>query len=65
MRAGDEAEVWADGYSFVEFQRTGTGLIPYHHESDSAGVTLPLAASGLLAEEDLASDGASFFTLLA
>jgi hypothetical protein len=29
----DEAEVWADGYGFVEFRRTGTGLVPYHHES--------------------------------
>ncbi len=31
----DEAEVWADGYGFVEFRRTGTGLVPYHHETRS------------------------------
>ncbi len=65
MRVGDEAEVWADGYSFVEFQRTGTGLVPYHHETNSAGATLPIAASGSSAEEGLACDGAAFFTLLA
>jgi len=65
MSARDEAEVWADGYGFVEFQRTGTGLVPYDHESHSAGVTLPIAASTPLAEEDLARDGAALFTLLA
>lgn len=30
-RIADEAQVWADGYSFVEFERTGTGLVPYDH----------------------------------
>ncbi|MCG6538660.1 hypothetical protein MCB86_01040 [Pseudomonas sp. KSR10] len=50
----DEAEIWADGYSFVEFQRTGTGLVPYHHESRplssappvSVPMPLPEAKSG-------------------
>ena len=27
------AEIWADGYSFIEFERTGTGLVPYHYET--------------------------------
>jgi hypothetical protein len=38
---GDEAEVWADGYSFIEFQHTGTGLVPYHYESASLSLTRP------------------------
>ena len=46
----DEAEVWADGYGFVEFRRTGTGLVPYHHEScastQAPSVTTPLSANG-------------------
>ena len=64
MSARDEAEVWADGYGFVEFQRTGTGLVPYHHESHSAKATLPTAASAPVADEDSAGAG-TVFTLLA
>lgn len=46
----DEAEIWADGYSFVEFQRTGTGLVPYHHESRPSTPAPPVAALVPLAE---------------
>jgi len=64
VRAQDEAEVWADGYGFVEFQRTGIGLVPYHHESCTVQETLPIAAPMQLTEEDSAGDGTAF-TLLA
>jgi hypothetical protein len=64
MRAQDEAEVWADGYGFVEFQRTGTGLVPYHHESQPAKTTLPTAASAPLTDDHSVQDGTDF-TLLA
>ncbi|AHL77634.1 hypothetical protein CH92_09925 [Stutzerimonas stutzeri] len=46
----DEAEIWADGYSFVEFQRTGTGLIPYHHEFRSSTPAPPVASPLRLAQ---------------
>lgn len=64
MRARDEAEVWADGYGFVEFQRTGTGLVPYHHESRATISPLPNAASAPLVDDKSADDGDGF-TLLA
>jgi hypothetical protein len=46
--AHDEAEVWADGYGFVEFQRTGTGFIPYHYE---LGASLAPAAQEAVSAE--------------
>ncbi|MGE6994745.1 hypothetical protein ACQKIK_15255 [Pseudomonas sp. NPDC047961] len=64
MRAQDEAEVWADGYGYVEFQRTGFGLVPYHHESRTVQETLPIAAPMQLTEEGSAGEGIAF-TLLA
>jgi hypothetical protein len=46
----DEVEVWADGYGFVEFRRTGTGLVPYHHEpcasKQAPSVATPLSPNG-------------------
>ena len=53
MRAQDEAEVWADGYGFVEF-----------HESQPAKTTLPTAASAPLTDDHSVQDGTDF-TLLA
>jgi len=64
VRARDEAEVWADGYGFMEFQRTGTGLVPYHHESRATNLPLPPAASATLADDKSAGDEDGF-TLLA
>ncbi|MCQ4318901.1 hypothetical protein [Stutzerimonas stutzeri] len=64
MKAQDEVEVWADGYGFVEFQRTGIGLVPYHQESHTVQETLPIAAPMLSTEEGSAGDGTAF-TLLA
>lgn len=64
MKAQDEVEVWADGYGFVEFQRTGIGLVPYHQESHTVHATPSSAASMPLTEEGSAGGGTAF-TLLA
>jgi hypothetical protein len=48
----------------MEFQRTGTGLVPYHHESRPTNLHLPTAASAPLADDKSAGDEDGF-TLLA
>jgi hypothetical protein len=60
----DEAEVWADGYSFIEFQHTGTGLVPYHYESAPPRLTQP-AVVAISAAEYVAEDNGKTFTLMA
>lgn len=32
-RMGGGAEIWADGYSYLELRHCGLGLVPYHHET--------------------------------
>jgi len=53
IQADDEAEVWADGYSYMEFEQTGAGLVPFHYESrPSLSLPEPLTA---MAERDPAA----------
>lgn len=64
MTIRNEAEVWADGYSFIEFQHTGIGLVPHHYESAPLSFTRP-AAVAISAIEYGAEDNGIPFTLMA
>jgi hypothetical protein len=59
MKIRDEVEIWADGYGFVEFQRTGTGLVPYHHESRPGETAQPIEMTMPLGPADSLDTGAA------
>lgn len=40
-RVSGETEVWADGYSFMEFRHGPLGLVPYHYEARPSGSAFP------------------------